>query len=136
MNVPAGAKIPLIFNEASDLHKGRLERHWEVISRLARLESRSVDAELPKGALQFVHDGATVALALAGAMDLDAEKARLAKEIGKLEGYMTGLNKKLSNEKFVSSAPEAVVQGERDKLSEAEIKLAKLKEAAARLAEL
>jgi valyl-tRNA synthetase len=136
MNVPAGAKIPLIFNEGSDAHKTRLIRHWDVISRLARLESKAMDADLPKGSLQFVHDGATIALPLAGAMDLDAEKARLGKEIGKLEGYMTGLNKKLGNEKFVASAPEQVVQGERDKLSEAEVKLAKLKEAAERLAEL
>ncbi len=136
MNVPAGAKIPMIFNEGSDEHKARLDRHWDVISRLARLESRDVDAELPKGALQFVHDGASVALALAGAMDLDAEKARLQKDIGKLSGYMTGLNKKLSNEKFVSSAPEHVVAGEREKLAEAEVKLAKLNEAAERLSEL
>ncbi|MBL4739673.1 MAG: valine--tRNA ligase [Sneathiella sp.] len=136
MNVPAGAKIPMIFNEGSDDHKTRLESHWAVISRLARLESKVVDAELPKGSLQFVHDGASVALPLAGAMDLDAEKARLTKEMGKLNGYMTGLNKKLGNERFVSSAPEAVVAGEREKLSEAEIKMAKLKDAAERLSEL
>jgi len=136
MNVPAGAKIPMIFNDGSDAHKTRLEDHWAVVSRLARLESKVVDAELPKGSLQFVHDGASVALPLAGAMDLDAEKARLTKEMGKLNGYITGLNKKLGNEKFVSSAPEAVVAGEREKLSEAEIKMAKLKDAAERLSEL
>ncbi|MBO6827865.1 MAG: class I tRNA ligase family protein, partial [Sneathiella sp.] len=136
MNVPAGAKIPLIFNEGSADHQARLARHWDIISRLARLESQAVDAELPKGSLQFVHDGATVALPLAGAMDLDAEKARLQKEIGKLGGYITGLNKKLGNEKFVSSAPEHVVAGEREKLAEAEVKLAKLNEAADRLNEL
>ncbi|WP_373087625.1 valine--tRNA ligase [Sneathiella sp.] len=136
MNVPAGAKIPLIFNEGSDLDKEWLKIHWDIIARMARLENKAVDAEVPKGALQFVHRGATVVLPLAGAMDLDAEKARLAKEIGKLGGYMTGLNKKLGNEKFVANAPADVVEGEKAKLADAETQLAKLNDAAARLAEL
>ncbi|MFC4270698.1 valine--tRNA ligase [Sneathiella chungangensis] len=136
MNVPAGAKIPLIFNDGSAEDKARLEKHWDIIARMARLESYATDAEVPKGALQFVHKGATVILPLAGAMDLDAEKARLQKEIGKLSGYMTGLNKKLGNEKFVANAPADVVAGEKAKLADAETQLAKLKDAAARLAEL
>jgi len=136
MNVPAGAKIPLIFNEGSDRDKLWLESHWDIISRMARLDSKTVDGDLPKGALQFVHKGATVALPLAGAMDIDAEKARLTKEIGKLSGYMTGLNKKLGNEKFVANAPAEVVDGEKAKLADAEVQLAKLNDAAARLGEL
>ncbi len=136
MNVPAGAKIPLIFNDGSAEDKTRLEKHWDIIARMARLESYATDAEVPKGALQFVHKGATVILPLAGAMDLDAEKARLQKEIGKLSGYMTGLTKKLGNEKFVANAPADVVAGEKAKLADAETQLAKLKDAAARLAEL
>jgi len=136
MNVPAGAKIPLIFNDGSADDKARLEKHWDIIARMARLESYETDAEVPKGALQFVHKGAIVLLPLAGAMDLDAEKARLNKEIGKLSGYMTGLNKKLGNEKFVANAPADVVEGEKAKLADAETQLAKLNDAAARLAEL
>ena len=136
MNVPAGAKIPLIFNGGSADDKARLDRHWDIIARLARLEEKTLDAVVPKGALQFVHRGATVVLPLAGAVDLDAEKARLAKEMGKLSGYITGLNKKLGNEKFVANAPEEVVAGEREKLSTAETELARLQEAANRLAEI
>jgi valyl-tRNA synthetase len=136
MNVPAGAKIPLIFNEGSAEDKARLEKHWDIIARMARLESYAIDGEVPKGALQFVHKGAIVLLPLAGAMDLDAEKARLSKEIAKLSGYMTGLNKKLGNEKFVANAPAHVVEGEKAKLADAETQLAKLNDAAARLAEL
>ncbi|MCR9212532.1 MAG: valine--tRNA ligase [Proteobacteria bacterium] len=136
MNVPAGAKVPLVFNDGSERDKEWLEQHWDIIARMARLEGRDVDVPLPKGSLQFVHKGATVALPLAGAMDIDAEKARLAKEIGKLNGYMTGLNKKLGNEKFVANAPAHVVDAEKAKLTDAEIQLAKLNDAAARLAEL
>jgi len=136
MNVPAGAKIQMIFNEGSEEDKARLERHWDIIARMARLDGREFDAAVPKGALQFVHRGATVVLPLAGAMDLEAEKARLAKEIAKLSGYMTGLNKKLSNEKFVANAPADVVAGEKTKLADAETQLAKLSDAAERLSEL
>jgi valyl-tRNA synthetase len=136
MNVPAGAKIPLIFNEGSADDTARLEKHWDIIARMARLDSYEVDAGVPKGALQFVHKGAIVFLPLAGAMDLGAEKARLQKEIGKLSGYMTGLTKKLGNEKFVANAPADVVEGEKAKLADAETQLAKLNDAAARLAEL
>lgn len=136
MNVPAGAKIPLIFNGGSGKDKVWLERHWAIISRMARLEGKGIDVALPKGALQFVHSGATVGLPLADAMDVGAEKDRLAKEIGNLNGYMMGLTKKLGNEKFVANAPEDVVAGEKTKLADAEVKLAKLNDAAARLAEL
>jgi valyl-tRNA synthetase len=134
--VPAGAKIPLIFNEGDETQQQWLDQNWAVISRMARLESKAVDNELPKGALQFVHSGAIVGLPLADAMDVGAEKDRLTKEIGKLNGYMTGLIKKLGNEKFVANAPTDVVAGEKAKLADAEIKLAKLNDAASRLAEL
>lgn len=136
MNVPAGAKVPLIFNEGDATQKQWLDRNWAIISRMARLDSKTVDMDLPKGAIQFVHNGAIVGLPLADAMDVGAERERLAKEIGNLNGYMTGLNKKLGNEKFVANAPEDVVAGEKAKLADAEIKLTKLNDAAARLAEL
>ncbi len=136
MNVPAGAKIPLLFNGGSEADKARLETHWDIIARLARIESKTLDAEVPKGSLQFVHRGATVVLPLAGAVDLEAEKARLAKETTKLSGYITGLQKKLGNEKFVANAPGDVVAGEREKLAAAETELARLNEATARLGEL
>ena len=58
---------------------------------------------------------------------------RLAKEIEKAEKNIAGLKGKLSNENFVSRAPEAVVQAERDKLSKAESLLQQLQESQARL---
>ena len=56
-------------------------------------------------------------------VDVEAEKARINKDIAYLEGFKTSVNKKLSNERFVSNAPEAVVAAERKKLADADAKL-------------
>lgn len=56
-------------------------------------------------------------------VDIEAEKARITKDIDYLEGFKKSVNKKLSNERFVSNAPEAVVAAERKKLADAEAKL-------------
>jgi valyl-tRNA synthetase len=54
---------------------------------------------------------------LEGILDVEAEKQRLTKEMEKAQGFAAQIQKKLANEKFVASAPEAVVEGERNKLA-------------------
>ena len=90
--------------------------------------------EVPKGAVQDVLDEATIILPIADAIDLDAEKARLEKEIAKQDAEITRFEKKLGNEKFVANAPAEVVEGEREKLTEAHAARARLDEAVKRLA--
>ena len=55
-------------------------------------------------------------------VDRDEEQARLSKELSEAESYVARLKKQLSNEQFLSKAPDAVVQDMRDKLSEAEVR--------------
>lgn len=62
-----------------------------------------------------------------GIIDLTVEKDRLLKEIQRLEGALTGVTKKLSNEKFVNNAPKDVVEKEFAKKSDWENSLSKLK---------
>ena len=71
---------------------------------------------------------------MAGLIDKDAELARLDKQIDQLTKETQRLNGKLSNEKFVGKAPEAVVAKEREKLADAEGSLAQLKEQRERIA--
>ena len=59
-------------------------------------------------------------------IDIEAERARIMKEIEYLTGFRASVEKKLSNERFVSKAPEAVVAAERKKLDDANSKLAAL----------
>jgi len=67
-----------------------------------------------------------VYIPLEGLIDLDAEKDRLTKEIGKLEGAVKGVQAKLANEKFVNKAPAEVVAKEREKQSAWQADLEKL----------
>ena len=64
---------------------------------------------------------------LSNCVDLEAERARIEKDIKYYEGFLQSVMKKLSNEKFVSKAPAAVIEGERRKQADAESKLATLR---------
>ncbi|MDO8421074.1 MAG: class I tRNA ligase family protein, partial [Parvibaculum sp.] len=126
MNVPAGAKIPMMLKGASAENLTRFERHKDLILRLARLSTADVSDTVPTGALQMVLDEATVLLPIADVVDLKAETVRLKKEIGKLDGEISKIDAKLGNEKFLASAPEEVVDEQRERKAEAEAAKAKL----------
>ena len=72
-------------------------------------------------------------VSVADVIDVKAEKARLTREMNKVRGYASGLEKKLANEKFVANAPENIVAAERVKFRDAKATLVKLNEAMARL---
>ncbi len=135
MNVPAGAKIPLIFigNEAD---KACLARHDGVIKRMARLSDITTADAAPKGAVQIVHGDAIAALPVADFMDIGEEKARLMKEKEKAQKEITGIDKKLANKNFIEKAPPAVVEEQHTRRAGFEAQLEKLDAALARLADL
>ena len=133
LNVPAGARIPAILRGASDQTKARLAANEGQIKSLARIAEIAIDAELPAGAVQTVLDEATLALPLADVIDLDAERARLAKEIDKLAKEITGYDKKLANKAFLAKAPEDVVAEQHERRSDASEAKAKLEAALERL---
>ena len=90
-------------------------------------------AEAPPASAQTVLGEATLALPLEGVIDFAAERARIEKELSKLDGEIMRLEKKLSNEKFVANAPEAVVAEQREKLDDYKNQKAKMGEALERL---
>lgn len=115
-NVPAGAKIRAILVGASNEKRQLLEKYQNEIDRLARLEYSTSGDETPKGSVTFVIGDAIVALPLEGIMDLGAEKSRLEKEIARCDAEIQKINAKLSNENFVSRAPENVIQEQKSRL--------------------
>ncbi|WP_434730044.1 valine--tRNA ligase [Rhizobium binae] len=135
MNVPPAATAPLVVVKANNLTRERLFRHDAAIKRLARVEAISLADDAPKGAAQIVVAEATVCLPLGNLIDLSAEKARLEKAIAKMEGEMSRIDGKLSNEKFVANANPEVVEGERDRLEELKGQMASLKIALSRVSE-
>ncbi len=133
MNVPAGAKIPLIISGANEATVARARRHEETISRLARLESISFGDAIPKGAALIVIDEATAALPLEGVIDMEAERKRLSKEIEKAEGDRTKASNWLSNEANVAKSPVHVVDLNRERVVEAEDRIQRLQAALKRI---
>jgi valyl-tRNA synthetase len=132
MNVPAGAKVPLVISGASDETTARAKRHEETILRLARIDAMSF-GKAPAGAVQIVLDEATLALPLAGIIDVAAESKRLKREIDKVGSEIRQLDAKLANEKFVARAPEHVVEEQRERKADAEATAARLEQALKRL---
>jgi valyl-tRNA synthetase len=133
MNVPAGAKIPMVLTGAGDVAKSRLERHKGVIETLARLSSSESAADIPKGSAQFVLGEAVVALPLGDVIDFAKERARLEKDLKKAMEEIARFDAKLGNEQFVAKAPEEVLEEQRAKRAEAAALAARLDEAIRRL---
>jgi len=133
MNVPPAAKIALVLKDAEAATKNRLERHKGVVATLARLSSITTSDTIPAGSAQFVIGEAVAALPLGDVIDFARERARLEKELKKAEDEIARFDAKLSNEQFVSRAPEEVLQEQRDKRAEAAALAARLNEAIGRL---
>jgi len=133
MNIPPATLIPLVLVGASADTKARAGRWPEVLKRLARLADIAFADAAPQGAVQVVVRGEVAALPLKGVIDLAAERARLEKEMKKVDSDIARVDAKLGNAKFLANAPEEVVEGEREKREEAEARRAKFIEALERL---
>ena len=115
MNIPNAARMPLVVVGASEATRARLSANATAIGLLARATGVETADAVPPSSAQLVLGEATLALPLAGIIDFDAEQARLEKEIGRIVGEITRIDKKLDNAKFVAQAPEEVVEAEREK---------------------
>jgi valyl-tRNA synthetase len=136
MHVPAGLKIPVIRQQSDDAARAAWAANEALIMRMARIDSLTDLADLPKGCVTIPAEGATFALPLADIIDVGEEKARLEKSLAKLEKEIGGLRGRLDNPKFAESAPEEIVAEARDNLAQREEEAGKLREALARLAEI
>ncbi|HEX3674295.1 MAG TPA: valine--tRNA ligase [Rhizomicrobium sp.] len=134
MNVPPSAKIAMVLKDAAPESRARLDRNRDVIMTLARLASAHAADGLPQGSAQFVLGEATVALPLGDVIDFAKERARLEKELKKAEDEIARFDAKLSNEQFVSRAPEEVLTEQREKRADAAALAIRLKDAVSRLA--
>ena len=136
MHVPAGAKLPMLQVDLNGPATTAWANNETLIKRLARIEEVTVVSEVPKGAVTLTVEGGLFALPLADVIDIDEEKARLDKVLGKLEKEMGGLKGRLNNPKFVASAPPEVVAESRELLGQKEEEQAKINAALDRLASL
>jgi valyl-tRNA synthetase len=135
MNVPPSARIALLLKGASAQSLDRLARNKEIILQLARLVVAESAEAMPKGTAQFVLGEVTVGLPLGDVIDFAKERARLEKDLKRANDEVTRFDAKLSNEQFVSRAPEDILSEQREKRTEAAALATRLQEAIARLAQ-
>ena len=113
--------------------QNRFERYSDVITKMAGLSDIEVVEQKDATASAFMVGTDEYAVPLGDLIDVKAEIEKMEAQLKHLEGFLAGVQKKLSNERFVANAPEAVVALERKKQSDAEEKIASLKESLAAL---
>ncbi len=118
---------PKVKLELDAVKQNVFEAFNSVIEKIANLKAINVVEEKPSDASAFMVGVEEFAVPVGDLIDVKAEIEKAEKELQHLEGFLTGVNKKLSNENFVSHAPEAVVARERKKKSDAEEKIAAIK---------
>jgi valyl-tRNA synthetase len=133
VNVPAGARVPLLVKDADAAALARLKRHREHFLRLARVEDITPVEAVPAGGVAAVVEGTTLILRLGEVVDLAREKARLAKEIGRLDADIAKLATKLANPAFVAKAKAEIVEEQREREADARRDRDRLKAAYDRL---
>ena len=119
--------------ELQALQQNNYEAYASVIKKMANLSAINVVSEKDTTAAAFMVGTDEFAVPLGDMIDVAAEIEKQEAQLKHLEGFLAGIKKKLSNEKFVAHAPEAVVALERKKQSDSEEKIAALKESIAAL---
>lgn len=99
-----------------------------VMRKLANLSAIETVAEKDPAAAAFLVKTTQYFVPMEGRIDAEAERAKLRRDLEYYEGFLASVMKKLSNERFVQSAPEKVVANERAKQADAEAKIAAIRE--------
>ena len=119
--------------ELLTVNANRYETYNDVIAKMGNLKGITVVKEKAADASAFMVGTDEYAVPLGDMIDVAAEIEKAEAQLKHLEGFLMGVKKKLSNEKFVANAPEAVVAMERKKEHDAEEKIAALKDSIAEL---
>ena len=121
-NIPQKEKL-----ELQTIGKDNYEAYSSVVIKMANLSGITTNAEKTADKALFMVGTDEYAVPMGSLIDVAAEIEKQEAQLKHLEGFLAGIKKKLSNEKFVANAPEAVVALERKKQSDSEEKIAALK---------
>ena len=130
MDISPGKPLPVILQHASDVDERRSTEHAHLLQRVGRVETIALlaEGEEPPAAATALLGDMRLLVPMKGLIDVDAERARLNKQVDKVRAELAKANGKLGNEKFVNNAPPAVVAQERDRVTEFEKTLSQLQE--------
>ncbi|MFQ5769044.1 MAG: valine--tRNA ligase [bacterium] len=129
MNVAPNKTAQVIINSLNGTNLELVQTHEEYFQHLAKVDHLEckVKTQKPKNAASAVVDDLEIYLPLEGLIDFAVEKARLKKEITRLEKQLEVLNNKLQSSDFLTKAPEEIINLEKKKKSDFESNLDKLK---------
>ena len=120
--------------EVSVLNEEKFTKDWDVvIQKLTNVSDISYVASKVDGALSFRVKSNEYFIPISGTIDVEAEIAKIQEELKYTKGFLTSVQKKLSNERFVNNAPEKVIEIERKKQADAEAKIETLEKSLASL---
>ncbi|QNF31936.1 valine--tRNA ligase [Adhaeribacter swui] len=130
-NIPNTKALALSVKTADT---GLINEFQLIIQKLANISEINFVENALENAISFVQGASEFFIPMEGNVDVAAERERLQKELEYTKGFLISVDKKLSNERFVSGAPEAVLEKERQKKADAEAKIQALEESLAAIA--
>ena len=120
--------------EVSVLNEEKISKDWDaVIQKLTNVSEINYVESSVEGALSFRVKSNEYFIPISGAIDVEAEIAKIQEELKYTKGFLQSVQKKLSNERFVNNAPEKVIEIERKKQADAEAKIETLEKSLASL---
>lgn len=123
MNIPPSKKINVVL-KTEEIENDQID-YIKSLGKIENLEI-NINSIKPKGSASAVIKNCEIYVPLEGIIDINLEKERLTKEITRLKGALKGVEKKLSNERFINNAPKEVVEKENLKRTDWESSLSKL----------
>jgi valyl-tRNA synthetase len=138
MDISPGKSLPVLLQHAGEADQQRATEHTQLLQRVGRVESVSIlnEGEQPPAAATALLGDMRLLVPMKGLIDVDAERARLDKQMDKVQAELSKANGKLGNENFVNNAPAAVVTQERERVIEFEKTIVQLTEQLQKLDEL
>lgn len=124
LNLPPGTGINIVVRTADEAQNTLYQNYETYLYRLAKVEQIScgINAEKPKPAVSAVVRNLEIFVPLAGLIDPETEKARLAKQLDKLQKELDGITRKLENQNFLANAKPEVIAKEKEKHLEVQTK--------------
>jgi len=135
MSIPPKKKVNVLFKPKDERIAELLDKYRDYISDCAATDEITISSEpgVPKPAARAFPSGVEIHVPLAGLIDIDKERERLEKALAKAETEIASHDKKLSNEGFLSKAPDNVVEMTRERREELAGKAKKLEESLSQL---